>query len=616
AGSVTRTMVYDVFGQNVADYLGSSGSTLERENIYRGGQLLATNETLTAGQPSGLAATPSSSNVALSWTAASGASKYRVERKATGSSYTLLTTTTSTSTTDSGASAGSAYLYRVCAADSNNNCTSDYSNIALGAKLNFTTNATICAFSDGSCSPLTEMKKEHITELRTAIDAVRSLAGQSAASYTHTTLNAGDTIYKEDVSELRTKLDEALTALGITTLGYTDTTLAGAPSGTTIRAVHIRELRTRSTSGAGNSSSGGTSGGLHYVLSDLQGSARAVMNNNGSSSAVVARHDYLPFGEEIGSGLGLRSTGQGYNATDTNRWKYGLTERDATSGLDHTWWRKYENLSGRWTSPDPYNGSMSIANPQSFNRNSYVLNDPVNLVDPTGLRWVTLCSDWALFDVTDPSHPRQISSAYPKCVNVWVPGVFAPEGNEPGAPQNPGQTPTKPDSAACDKKLAGLFGGEGAVADTGWTPSTLQHPTAGMQRFPDHSAEGGVMHLYSNPQGTAPPNSVGLYVPAGFTAAPGGRGTVYNKPNEPNPGQVNYNYSQYRNAAGVTISFVHIGAPVGPARNAAGSTRVGSIAGPGGASAGYNHTHINFYSNLATRTRVDPRKLFCTEFGF
>src|SRR5262245_20315932 len=38
----TRTMVYDLFGQDVADYSGSAGTILERENIYRGGQLLAT----------------------------------------------------------------------------------------------------------------------------------------------------------------------------------------------------------------------------------------------------------------------------------------------------------------------------------------------------------------------------------------------------------------------------------------------------------------------------------------------------------------------------------------------------------------------------------------------
>ena len=34
-------MVYDIFGQDVADY---SSGMLERENIYRGGQLLATQE--------------------------------------------------------------------------------------------------------------------------------------------------------------------------------------------------------------------------------------------------------------------------------------------------------------------------------------------------------------------------------------------------------------------------------------------------------------------------------------------------------------------------------------------------------------------------------------------
>jgi len=79
----------------------------------------------------------------------------------------------------------------------------------------------------------------------------------------------------------------------------------------------------------------------------------------------------------------LRTGPQGYNASDSNRQKYGLTERDDTTGLDHTWWRKYENTAGRWTSPDPLAGG--IANPQSFNRYSYVQNDPVNFVDPSGL---------------------------------------------------------------------------------------------------------------------------------------------------------------------------------------------------------------------------------------
>jgi len=37
------------------------------------------------------------------------------------------------------------------------------------------------------------------------------------------------------------------------------------------------------------------------------------------------------------------------------------------------------------TTTDPDGGSMPSVNPQSFNRYSYVQNDPVNFVDPTGL---------------------------------------------------------------------------------------------------------------------------------------------------------------------------------------------------------------------------------------
>ncbi|MDQ3684948.1 MAG: hypothetical protein M3430_05025, partial [Acidobacteriota bacterium] len=37
---------------------------------------------------------------------------------------------------------------------------------------------------------------------------------------------------------------------------------------------------------------------------------------------------------------------------------------------------------------DPYDGSMNLADPQSFNRYSYVQNDPVNFVDPSGLEMI------------------------------------------------------------------------------------------------------------------------------------------------------------------------------------------------------------------------------------
>lgn len=95
--------------------------------------------------------------------------------------------------------------------------------------------------------------------------------------------------------------------------------------------------------------------------------------------------DYQAFGEDISAGTGIRTTAQGFNSNSNLRQKYGLTERDEATGLDHTWFRKNEQKAGRWTSPDPYNGSMSLGNPQSFNRYSYVENQPTNFVDPTGL---------------------------------------------------------------------------------------------------------------------------------------------------------------------------------------------------------------------------------------
>jgi len=121
---------------------------------------------------------------------------------------------------------------------------------------------------------------------------------------------------------------------------------------------------------------------IRYYLQDHQASTRVVMNKDAS---VISRTDYQAFGEEISSGVGRRTTSQGYSQTENNRQRYAMTERDEATGLEHTWFRKYDNKAGRWTSPDPYKGSMSRGNPQSFNRYSYVQNDPINNADPSGL---------------------------------------------------------------------------------------------------------------------------------------------------------------------------------------------------------------------------------------
>jgi RHS repeat-associated protein len=131
-------------------------------------------------------------------------------------------------------------------------------------------------------------------------------------------------------------------------------------------------------------------GGVKYLFSDWQGSTRAIVSNSGY---VSSRMDYTAFGEDIQAGTGLRTTAQGFNSNSNLRQKYGLTERDEATGLDHTWFRKNENRAGRWTSPDPYNGSATQSNPQSWNRYSYVGNQPTNFVDPSGLQ-VIVCTTW------------------------------------------------------------------------------------------------------------------------------------------------------------------------------------------------------------------------------
>jgi RHS repeat-associated protein len=131
-------------------------------------------------------------------------------------------------------------------------------------------------------------------------------------------------------------------------------------------------------------------GGVKYIQQDWQGSVRTVTNANGY---VAARTDHQAFGSDVGYGIGQRSIEQGYNRDPATRQGYGLTERDDASGLDHTWFRKNENAAGRWTSPDPYKGSMNPGDPQSFNRYSYVQNDPANFVDPSGLQMVICMPD-------------------------------------------------------------------------------------------------------------------------------------------------------------------------------------------------------------------------------
>jgi YD repeat-containing protein len=183
-------------------------------------------------------------SISLSWTAPAGTvSNYQVERSQSPSGpFSVIGTPTVTSFNDTTVGSGNAYLYRVRAVSGG---ISSPSNMAVGTAITYTDNP----LSAG----VTTVKAVHITELRQSVNAVRSVAGLSAASWTDTS-PAGITIKAVHVQEMRDKLGEALAALSVSATAYTDPVLATGASGTLVKQVHIEELRLRATRGVSSSS--------------------------------------------------------------------------------------------------------------------------------------------------------------------------------------------------------------------------------------------------------------------------------------------------------------------------------------------------------------------------
>src|SRR5207249_2960410 len=122
--------------------------------------------------------------------------------------------------------------------------------------------------------------------------------------------------------------------------------------------------------------------GVHWLVTDQLGTPRMIFDQTGSL-ANVSRHDYLPFGEDVPGNF--RTGIPGYSGSDGARQKFTGYEADAETGLNFAQARYQSPLQGRFTSVDPLGKSANVLNPQSFNRYSYVLNNPVNATDPTGM---------------------------------------------------------------------------------------------------------------------------------------------------------------------------------------------------------------------------------------
>jgi RHS repeat-associated protein len=110
------------------------------------------------------------------------------------------------------------------------------------------------------------------------------------------------------------------------------------------------------------------SSNVDYYFSDHLGTARIITNAGGT---VLDDSDFYPFGDERPI---LSSSGNAY--------KFTGKERDSESGLDNFGARYDSSSLGRFISPDA--GPFDLSNPQSLNRYTYALNNPLRFIDPSG----------------------------------------------------------------------------------------------------------------------------------------------------------------------------------------------------------------------------------------
>jgi hypothetical protein len=173
----------------------------------------------------------STTQVSVTWNLVVGATSYQIFRRAPGSpSFVQVGTSLTNSFTDTTAVANTSYLYRVRAVNATGASGDSAADLAT----------TVIFTDDPLVARSTLIKAVHLAELRTAVNAVRALAGLAAATFTDAAVR-GVVVKAVHINELRTALDAALTALGLPAGGYTDVLARGV----LIKAIHFQEIRNR-----------------------------------------------------------------------------------------------------------------------------------------------------------------------------------------------------------------------------------------------------------------------------------------------------------------------------------------------------------------------------------
>lgn len=149
---------------------------------------------------------------------------------------------------------------------------------------------------------------------------------------------------------------------------------------------------------------------LHYVTRDHLGSIDSITNANGSVPAEV-RLSFGSFGERRNEAgwSGNPPPADWTEITDATRRGFTFHEMLDNLNLTHMNGRVYDQLAGRFLSADPFIPSPGFT--QSFNRYSYVFNNPQRYTDPSGFM---------------PSPDDPVNPPGPKCMAVCFDFGFPP----------------------------------------------------------------------------------------------------------------------------------------------------------------------------------------------
>jgi hypothetical protein len=232
----TPAASFTVNGDGVITAVVGPSATTGPIQISKGGCAVAVSGapftvTSSFGAPTALVSNATGTTSALvTWTGTGSTNHYEVFRATGNGSFSFVGSAISASFSDPSLSPNTVYRYKVRAVSSGG-AISDYSNADLVTTIVFT--------DDPVQAGVTQVKPGHWTELRAAINVVRSAAGLSAYNFTDASLS-GLPIKGQHVQEARAALDEARSALAVFAIGYTDPSPIGP---VTVKAIHLQQLR-------------------------------------------------------------------------------------------------------------------------------------------------------------------------------------------------------------------------------------------------------------------------------------------------------------------------------------------------------------------------------------